>query len=71
MAGRCTTELRRAPQTVVERPLMVQWVVGSIPHGGLIKLFLVPANRDSGVPLSLSESSFTICLTHIHVNNMC
>ena len=24
--------------TVVERPLMLQWVVGSIPHGGPIEL---------------------------------
>ena len=23
---------------------MVRWVVGSIPHGGLIELFLVPAS---------------------------
>ena len=27
-----------------ERPLEVQWVVGSIPLGGPIKLFLVPAS---------------------------
>ena len=26
--------------SMVESPLMVQWVVGSIPHGGLIELFL-------------------------------
>ena len=30
--------------SVVERPLMVQWVIGSIPHGGLIELFLVPVS---------------------------
>ena len=29
---------------VVEPPLMVRWVVGSIPHGGPIKIFLVPGN---------------------------
>ena len=29
---------------MVERPLMVRWVVGSIPHGGPIELFLVPAS---------------------------
>ena len=29
---------------MVERPLMVQWVVGSIPHGGLIELFLFSAS---------------------------
>ena len=28
----------------VERPLVVRWVVGSIPHGGHIEVFLVPAN---------------------------
>ena len=27
----------------VERPLMVRWVIGQIPHGGPIELFLVPA----------------------------
>ena len=77
---------------------MVRWVVGSIPHGGPIELFLVPAKvlhdwcnkgRDmcyhvcgmmhikeplllivesttcggSRFLLSLSEWSFTICLT--------
>ena len=30
--------------SVVERPLMVRFVVGLIPHGGAIQLFLVPAN---------------------------
>ena len=30
--------------SVVEHPLMVQWVVGSIPRGGHIELFLVPAS---------------------------
>ena len=29
---------------MVERPLMVQWVVRSIPHGGPIELFLIPAS---------------------------
>ena len=29
---------------VVEHPLEVQWVVGSILHGGPIELFLVPAS---------------------------
>ena len=29
---------------VVERPLMMRWIVGSILHGGPIKLFLVPAS---------------------------
>ena len=28
--------------SVVERPLMMRWVVGSILHGGSIDLFLVP-----------------------------
>ena len=28
----------------VERPLVVRWIVGSIPHGGPIKLFLVAAS---------------------------
>ena len=29
---------------LVERPLMVRWVVGSIPHGGPIELFFAPAS---------------------------
>ena len=29
---------------MVERPTMAPWVVGSIPHGGLAELFLVPAS---------------------------
>ena len=29
---------------VVERPLMVQWIDGSIPYGGPTELFLVPAS---------------------------
>ena len=28
----------------VERPLVVRWIVGSIPHGGPFKLFLVAAS---------------------------
>ena len=28
----------------VERALMVRWVVGSIPHGGPLELFFVPAS---------------------------
>ena len=27
---------------MVERPLMVQWVIGSFPHGGPIELFPIP-----------------------------
>ena len=30
--------------TMVERPLMVRWVVGLIPHGGPFELFLVLAS---------------------------
>ena len=30
--------------TMVEHPLMVRWVIGLIPHGGPIELFLVPAS---------------------------
>ena len=29
---------------MVERPLMVRWIVGSITYGGPIELFLVPAS---------------------------
>ena len=29
---------------MVERPLMVRWVVGSIPHGGPAEIFLVPVS---------------------------
>ena len=28
----------------MEHPLMVCWVIGSIPHGGPIELFLVPTS---------------------------
>ena len=31
-------------RSVVEHPLIVQWVVGSIPHGGpIIEVYLIPA----------------------------
>ena len=30
--------------SMVEHPIMVRWVFRSIPHGGLIDLFLVPAS---------------------------
>ena len=30
--------------SMVECPLMVQWVIGSIPHGGSIELFIVPSS---------------------------
>ena len=30
--------------SLVDRPLMVQWYVGSNLHGGRIELFLVPAS---------------------------
>ena len=30
--------------SVVERPVMVQWVFGSIPHGGPTELFLDPVS---------------------------
>ena len=30
--------------SLVEHPLMVQWVIRSIPHGGPTELFLVPAS---------------------------
>ena len=38
-----SSELARCT-SVVERSLMVRWVVGLIIHGGPIELFLVPAN---------------------------
>ena len=30
--------------SIVEHLLMVWWVIGSIPHGGLIELFLIQAS---------------------------
>ena len=30
--------------SVIKLPLLVQWVIGSIPNGGLIELFFIPAN---------------------------
>ena len=41
---------------MVERLLMMEWVVGSIPNDGPIELFLVPASA----PIS-SKGSF-ICI---------
>ena len=29
---------------IADRPLIVQWIVGLIPHGGPIELCLVPAS---------------------------
>ena len=82
------------PSYMVEHLLMVQLVVGSIPHGGSIELFQCstagvtkavvydilsgmvhikktlllirksnPCSGGCGFPFSLSEWSFTICLT--------
>ena len=39
---------------MVERPLMVQWVVGSIPHGGPTEQFLIPASAPQMVCALLS-----------------
>ena len=36
--------IRMRCSSLVELLLMVQWVVGLIPHGRLIQLFLVPAS---------------------------
>ena len=30
--------------TMVELPLVAQWVIGSIPHGGPTELYIVPAS---------------------------
>ena len=30
--------------SVLDRPLVVQWVFGSIPHSGPIELFLLPGS---------------------------
>ena len=35
---------RRNPITVVEHTLTVRGVVGSIPHGGNVEIFLVPVS---------------------------
>ena len=39
--------------SVVERLIMVRWVVGLIPHGGPIELFVVPAwcTNNSGMSM--------------------
>ena len=34
---------------MVEQPLMEQWVVGSIRHGGPTELFLIPASAHYGM----------------------
>ena len=48
-----------------ECSLMVQWVIGSILHGGPIELLFIPASAlcsgSSRFPLLLSKWSFTIC----------
>ena len=40
----CTMSQEARSNSVVEHPIMVRWVVGSIPHGQLIELFLVSAS---------------------------
>ena len=64
---------------------MVRWVVGSIPHGGTIELFLVPASAPRLVCAILSVGMVNIkepisrylnrplpyVLYHITVNKMC
>ena len=37
-------QVRVRYSSVVEPPLVMQWAIGSIPHGGLTELFLVPAS---------------------------
>ena len=46
---------------MVEHLLIVQWVVGSFPHGGPIKLFLIPAWCNKGC------TCFPVCV-HIKVS---
>ena len=41
--------------SVVECPLMVRWIIRSIPHGGPTELFLVPVRNK--IPNYLSEIS--------------
>ena len=50
---------------MIQRPLVATVMVGSIPRGGPIELFLVLAstcNGGIGFPFSLSHLSFIICL---------
>ena len=44
LRSHCAIFHERCCSSVKERSLIVRWVVGSILHGGLIKLFLVQAN---------------------------
>ena len=39
---------------MVEWLLMVRWVIGSIPHGGPIELFLIPA-KGCGMCYAMNE----------------
>ena len=41
---------------------MVRWVVGSIPHGGPIELFLVPASAPRLVLSCLWDGAYKITL---------
>ena len=47
MTGRLSSAIRACctySSSVVEHPLMVRWVIRSIPHGEPIELFVIPAS---------------------------
>ena len=44
--------------SVVVRPLMVRWVVGSIPDSGSIELFLVSASVPQSCPFCLWDGAY-------------
>ena len=62
----CIGAYQRSHYCDVKRPLIVQWVVGSIPYGGPIELVLVPANApmtgvtDRGV-------CYPVCILKINI----
>ena len=47
--------------SVVECPLMMQWVIGSIPHSGLTALFLVPASAPLQMYQRLCNKGYGMC----------
>ena len=43
-AFECSNLYIHVRASMLGHPLMVRWVIGSIPHGGPIELFLIPAS---------------------------
>ena len=53
----CCLNYGARPISVIECSIMVQWVVGLIPHGGVIKCFFIPTSA-----AWLVYIYYTVCL---------